>query len=122
MRACLAGFVLVTGACGGSGSGDDGPNPTPAPACDAAGGSTTVAMPVVAYTLADRWQEAWLASPAVADLDADGTREIVVPRADLLEVWHTDGTVAWSAQMPGRIWASPVVADLVPSIPGLEVR
>jgi hypothetical protein len=117
-------FVLVVVGCGGGGGGDDdGPNPTPAPSCTAAsgGGSTTVAAPSLVYTLSDRWQEAWLASPAVADLDADGTMEIVVPRHELLLVWHTDGSVAWRATLPGRIWASPVVADLVPSRAGLEV-
>src|SRR6187455_181896 len=118
------GMLLVClAACGSSDGGDDGPHPTPAPACTAAdgGGASTVAAPSLVYTLADRYQEAWLASPAVADLDADGTQEIIVPRHELLLVWHTDGTVAWRATLPGRIWSSPVVADLVPSRPGLEV-
>jgi hypothetical protein len=119
MRMGLAAISLVLG-CGGGG-GDDGPNPVPAPACESAGGSTTVSAPSLVYTLADRWQEAWLASPGVADLDGDGVREIIVPRHELLLVWHADGTVAWRASMPGRIWASPVVADLVPGTPGLEV-
>lgn len=119
-------LLCLLAACGsstGGGDDDDGPHPTPAPACTAAdgGGSSTVSAPALVYTLADRWQEAWLASPAVADLDDDGTQEIVVPRHELLLVWHTDGTVAWRATLPGRIWASPVVADLVPSVPGLEV-
>src|SRR5690606_36112094 len=100
-----------------------GPLPIPPPACSAApgGGSTTVSAPSLVYTLADRWQEAWLGSPAVADLDGDGTNEIVVPRHELLLVWHADGSIAWRATLPGRIWSSPVVADLVPSRPGLEV-
>ncbi len=119
MRVGLATSLLL--GCGGGGGGDDGPNPVPAPACDSADGSTTVAAPSLVYTLADRWQEAWLASPAVADLDSDGVREIIVPRHELLIVWHTDGTVAWRATLPGRIWASPVVADFVPGIAGLEV-
>lgn len=117
----LLGFLV---ACGSSyDTGDDGPLPTPPPSCSAAagGGSMTVSAPSLVYTLADRWQEAWLGSPAVADLDEDGTLEIVVPRHELLLVWHADGTVAWRATLPGRIWASPVVADLVPSRPGLEV-
>ena len=116
--------LVVVSACGGDGGGgDDGPHPTPAPACTAAsgGGSTTVSAPVLAYTLADRYQETWLSSPAVADLDGDGTMEIVAPRSDLLVVWHVDGSVAWRATLPGRIWSSPVVADLVPASPGLEV-
>jgi hypothetical protein len=102
-------------------SGDDDPGPLPAPSCAADGGSTTVAAPALRYTLADRWHEAWLASPSVADLDGDGTIEIVVPRHEQLIVWHTDGTIVWRATMPGRIWSSPVVADLLPSKPGLEV-
>ena len=115
-------LVVICSACGSDG-GDDGPNPTPAPSCTAVsgGGTQTVSAPTVVYTLYDRWQEAWLGSPAVADLDVDGTQEIIVPRHELLLVWHTDGTVAWRATLPGRIWSSPVVADLIPSNPGLEV-
>jgi hypothetical protein len=119
-------MVAILGACGGGDDGgdDDGPPlPLPAPSCDPAsgGGSTTVAAPVLAYTLFDRWHEGWLASPAVADLDGDGTPEIIVARDELLLVWHTDNTVVWRAQTGGRIWSSPVVADLLPSRPGLEV-
>jgi hypothetical protein len=61
----------------------------------------------------------------VADLDGDGVNEVIVPRDDLIEVWHTQagggGTLVWSKQLPGRIWASPVVADLVPGKKGLEI-
>ncbi|HEX4419167.1 MAG TPA: VCBS repeat-containing protein [Kofleriaceae bacterium] len=129
---CLIGAVLF--GCGGKGAGgddDDGggsPLPLPSPACAAATtGSATVAAPQLAYTLQDRFQEAFLGSPSVADLDSDGTPEIIVPRDDLLVVWHTapggGSSVAWTATLPGRIWASPIVADLVPgpSSPGLEV-
>ena len=69
--------IALVGACGGAGGGssddtvgDDDPMPLPPPSCaPAATGSTTVGAPTLAYTLADRYQEAWLASPAVADLD-----------------------------------------------------
>ena len=111
-------------ACGGD-DGDDVPAPLPVPACTAAAaGSADVAAPTLAYTLADRWHEAWLASPAVVDLDGDGTVELVVPRDELVVVWRIVGgvpTEVWRAATGGRIWASPVVADLVPGRPGLEV-
>lgn len=99
---------------GGSGGGPDVTAPLPpAPACEAAAsGSATVAAPELLVTLKDRWEEAWLASPAVADLDGDGASEIVVPRANALEVWAPDGTLKWRFdEGEGRIWASPVVAD-----------
>lgn len=63
--------------------------------------------------LADSWDEGWLASPAVADLDANGTNEVVAPRGEKLVVWSAAGAVLWSATVEGRIWASPVVADFI---------
>ncbi len=103
--------------------GPDVPAPLPKASCKPAdsGATTTVATPSLLVSLADRWHEAWLASPAVVDLDGDGKNEIIVPRDDLLIVWHLDGSVVFKVQTAGRIWASPVVADLVPSRPGLEV-
>ena len=131
MRGIAGAIALVLIGCGGSGGGGDdssGDDSTtlPPPSCEAAAsGSATVAAPTLLYTLADRWQEGWLASPAVADLDGDGTIEIVVPRHELLLVWHAGpgagGTEVWRASTPGRIWSSPVVADLLPGRPGLEV-
>ncbi|MBI5512765.1 MAG: VCBS repeat-containing protein [Deltaproteobacteria bacterium] len=92
---------------------DTSPPPTAcAPA--AGGGSARVAAPVLRRTLADRWQESWLASPAVEDLDRDGVREVVIPREGRLVVWRPDGTVRWAVDVSrSRIWASPVVADFV---------
>ena len=122
--------LVIACACSGGGTdgmgGDDGPGPLPAPSCKRGPSpSATVKPPELVYTLSDRWQEAWLGSPAVADLDGDGIIEIVVPRDELLVAWHATsnggGVVAWKQTMPGRIWSSPVVADLVPSRPGLEV-
>ena len=115
---------------GGSGDGQSdvlpGGDPVdslPSPSCEAAedGGSDTVSPPELIATLFDRWHEAWLGSPAVADLDEDGTNEIVVPREDLLLVWHLDGSVVQRHELPGRIWAPPIVADLRTDLPGLEV-
>jgi hypothetical protein len=122
----MTAVALITAACGGDGGGgDDDPLPLPTPACaPAATGSPDVAAPVLAYTLADRWHEGWLSSPAVVDLDGDGTVEVVAPRSELLVVWRLVGGApveAWRATAPGRIWSSPVVADLVSGRPGLEV-
>ncbi|MFO0695029.1 MAG: VCBS repeat-containing protein [Polyangiales bacterium] len=120
---CLA----LLGACGDSGGAKPHlggmPVTPPAPSCNAAsgGGSTTVQAPTLETTYGDRWHEGWLASPAVVDLDADGTNEIVIARAEKLLVFHPDTSIAWSATVSGRIWASPVVADVVPSHAGLEV-
>jgi hypothetical protein len=87
----------------------------------ASGASSSVQKPELIATLFDRWHEAWLGSPGIADLDADGVNEIVVPRDELLMIWHLDGSLVRKFQLPGRIWASPVVADLLPSHPGLEI-
>ncbi len=97
--------------------------PLPPAACEAApdGGSEAVAEPTLVATLKDRWHEAWLASPAVADLDSDGISEIIVARDELLQIWHLDGELVRSLEVEGRIWASPVVADLRPELEGLEV-
>jgi hypothetical protein len=120
-----------TGGGAGSGGGTGGSNDagaggssgTSGASCEAlsGGGSETVAEPELIATLFERWHEAWLASPAVADLDGDGTNEIIVPRDALLSVFHLDGEIVAQHEMPGRIWSSPVVADLRADLPGLEV-
>jgi hypothetical protein len=123
----LAGALTALGACGDGGGdsadGADGPIEPPPPSCAAApsGGSKTVAKPELIASLGDDWHEAWLASPAVADLDGDGKREIIAARSGRLEVWHADGSIVWQADVDGRCWSSPVVADFRPDLPGLEV-
>jgi hypothetical protein len=95
----------------------------PAPSCESEldGETAAVAEPELLAELGDRWHEAWLGSPAVADLDGDGQNEIIAPRDNLLLGWHLDGEVVFSAETEGRIWASPVVADLLPSSPAPEI-
>lgn len=97
----------------GDDAGETGGELPSAPACaPGQNPSASTAAPQLHLTLARRWREAWLGSPAVADLDGDGRKEIIVPRADQLVVWGLDGAVRWSFETGGRIWASPVVADL----------
>lgn len=95
----------------------------PAPSCFPVKkkSSSEVSEPILVAELKDRWHEAWLASPAVADIDGDGTNEIIVARHNLLLGWHIDGEIVFRAETSGRIWSSPVVADLLPSNPGLEI-
>lgn len=125
----MGSLAALVAACGGSGSsssggpggggsgtgvGGGGIDPPTTPACATApgGGTVDTAEPVLLLTLADRWEEGWLASPAVVDLDGDGANEIVVPRGEALVVWNADGTVRWKLETGvGRIWASPVIAD-----------
>ena len=120
----LGSFLIACGSGGSGGPGTIGGTPVPLPAasCEAvAGGNGDVAAPTLAQELVDRYHESWQGSPAVADLDGDGTVEIVVPRHNLLNVWHADGSLVFQGRTEGRIWASPVVVDLVPERPGLEI-
>lgn len=126
-RSGLVVFVIPLSACGSNGAGKNalpdasGPIEPPAASCSAgANGTETSAAPELLGSIAERWHEGWLGSPAVADLDGDGTSEIVVARAARLSVWHSDGSLEWQVDVDGRIWASPVVADLLPGTPGLE--
>ncbi len=111
-----------SGPSGPAGVGGGAVQPPP-PSCEPApsGGGKDVSAPELVYELSDEWHEAWLASPAVADLDDDGTPEIIVARHGRVIVWNADGAIVWKNDVDGRCWASPVVADLVPGIPGLEV-
>ena len=115
--------ALVAG-CGDNSGGDDdkrnpvggGSKPLPdAPSCEsAAAGSATVTEPELTLSLVDDDESAWLASPAVADLDGDGSNEILVARNGHLIAWGADGAVKWRFTEPqesGRIWSSPIVAD-----------
>ncbi len=53
-------------------------------------------------------------SPAVADLDADGVPEIVVPGKGTLAILRADGTAfpGWPGALPAPAINSPVIADL----------
>jgi hypothetical protein len=45
---------------------------------------SAVTRPVLAATLPASWDENWFASPAVLDLDNDGSSEIIVSRHSVL--------------------------------------
>jgi hypothetical protein len=133
MTAC--GDAGETGS-GGAGSqsgpsGPSGPGPAgvgggvepPPPSCMAlpSGGTAEVQAPALVASLSDSWNEAWLGSPAVADLDGDGTNEIIAARSGKVNVWHLDGSLVFSKDVDGRCWSSPIVADLRKDLPGLEI-
>ncbi len=106
-----AGAGSTTGYAGAGGGGISLP---PAPSCtpSPAGGTTDVAVPELMITLFDSWEEGWLGSAAIVDLDDDGANEIVLARSNKLYAFNADGTIQWMFEdAPGRIWASPVVAD-----------
>ncbi len=92
------------------------------PVCPASGEVREVAEPELVMTLPASWDENWFASPAVADLDGDGTKEIIAARHSVLYVWNVDGGLRWRAAWSynasddqdhggSRMWASPVIGD-----------
>lgn len=80
--------------------------------------------PNLIATLSDSWHEAWLGSPAVADIDNDFVMEIIVPRYNQVIGWHLDNTIVFRKEIldpPARIWSSPIVANLIGSNQGVEI-
>lgn len=81
MGVSLGVSLALLSACSGDGTStgmepDNGPGPMPlppAPACTPAsgGGGKTVSAPELLLTLKDRYEEAWLGSAAVADVNGD---------------------------------------------------
>jgi uncharacterized repeat protein (TIGR01451 family) len=74
-----------------------------------------------AYTIAQKWQRCypgnwcetgWYASPAIADLDKDGTPDVLWGGYTLLALNGSNGTLKWNSTQTGRLWPGIVVADL----------
>jgi hypothetical protein len=116
------------GGGGGSSSSDGtgGGSPiTPPPAScdpDPAGSSGPVQAPTLRATLPGSWDENWLASPALVDVDGDDAPDIVAPRHSVLYVYAGDGTPLWqtawahsASDSPEhgdvRMWPSAAVGD-----------
>jgi hypothetical protein len=103
--ALFAPVALLAAACDGPAAS----RPTCAPATRRGG-----AGPVFVRNLAIG-NTGWFSSPAVVDLDGNGTREIVAPFYDVV-VWSADGTlldrVNHGDTHQGRVYAPAVVADL----------
>lgn len=122
-RSALA-LGVVAVACGSDASsteGEGGPRDgstiddgsvAPTPACVAEGGNAPVAKPAFVRNI-KTGETGWYASPAVADLDADGKPEIVAALYSTF-VFAADGTPrgAKATATKGRVYAPHVVADL----------
>src|SRR5687767_10241992 len=81
----VGGADATAGSGGGGGTGGDGgTGPSiPMAGCPGApngGGRAVASAPVLVRGLKAGSDEGWLGSPAVADLDGDGAREVIVAR------------------------------------------
>ena len=55
----------------------------------------------------------WYSSPAVMDVDNDGTLEVIAATYSIFALNGEDGSVQWTVDPPGsRVWAGVVVADI----------
>ena len=55
-------------------------------------------IPVLKSTMPGSWEGGWFGSPAVYDLDGDGTQEIIAPRHGVLYVWNgAKDSLLWRA-------------------------
>ncbi len=57
-------------------------------------------------------QTGWYSSPAVADLDGDGTAEVVWGSYDVVALNGSNGSLKWRAASGQRVWPGVAVADL----------
>jgi hypothetical protein len=117
-------LLFLPHACGGGGDGSadggggrDGstvlPDGAVAPteACRSEGGKAGVAAPVLVRNV-KVGETAWYSSPAVVDLDKDGTKEIVAPFYSTFVFDAQGKQLAKGTATKGRVYAPSVVADL----------
>jgi hypothetical protein len=101
-RGCLAAAIIVMGTLTASAGGP--------PVCEPGSSGGVVQAPVFVRNLAG--QTSWFASPIIADLDGDGSRELIAAYYDVF-VFSSDGTLLDRAtDGSGRVYAPHVVADL----------
>jgi uncharacterized repeat protein (TIGR01451 family) len=81
----------------------------------------SIAVAAPTYTITQKWQRCypgnwcetgWYASPAVSDVDKDGTPEVLGGGYTLLSINGSSGAIEWSGTNTGRLWPGIVVADL----------
>lgn len=134
-RSFLFVLALAVQGCGGedrkpTGLGNDEPMKgtpitPPPPSCHAApeGSAGAVAPPMLRMTLPGSWDENWLASPTLVDLDADGALDIVAARHSVLYAYSAKGAPLWQTAFASsasnspehgtvRMWPSAAVGDL----------
>ncbi len=97
--------------------------PPPA-SCDAAASASGIAVqaPALRKTLAGSWDENWLASPGLVDVNGDGRLDIIAPRHSVLYVYQGDGSLLFQTAFPRgasstpehgevRMWPSAAAGD-----------
>ncbi len=86
------------------------------PANTRAATPSAIAAPVLKWRnggcFASWCQTGWYSSPAVVDLDGDGSREVVSGSYDVVALNGADGALRWRAANGQRVWPGIAVADL----------
>jgi len=102
---------------------DGNPAQPPPPSCKAAASTSgAVRAPTLRRTLAGSWDENWLASPGLLDVDGDGQLDIIAPRHSVLYVYRGDGSLLFQTAFPHgasntpehgevRMWPSAAAGD-----------
>lgn len=122
LAACQAGNADEAGQDEAADTSDPIEPPPPSCAAAASGSSGPVQAPVLRATLPGSWDENWLASPALVDVDGDGKLDIVAARHSVLYVYDHSGAPLWQTawSYPAstspehgsvRMWSSAVVGD-----------